>query len=647
MSVKTASNANASAGIPMKIYMKCTDNNVYTSTAVNWEDEILGATLVLDDRVYFDHNGWFYFDLLTPFDFNSGNLEIFMETNCADYCTGTGTQCNNCGQYVSGAASYPQFNMTNTTTVMCQKKAANTTAQLTSAYTNVSKRINARFTVANLDCGSLKVPIHVHVPDIPSYDVETQELLYPQAGCALYNEHIQVQLKNMLNTPIPANKVVVHAVFNGSEITHTVAEEFAPEEVKVVEFATPFDFSAPTGNNTFNYTIFTTLNDENVVYTGDDTISGSFVSYRTAYLPDSIVYTGDYTNMYSILQPADRPADITQYYFYADEDDAMPFYTSTTFAPYFTTPALYDTAIYWVSGKTQISNCITKRIKVIVNVFSPQYDFSTDELVYPVSYQCPASLSPDLRVSVTNRDTTSTSVIPAGTFNLNAQFTGPANVNTVSLINNSVASLARDTITFDNVVTLGSATQNRIYQYVVYTTPAEASMPVYTLNDTIYGSLYIPALPVAPEPLTYTVPYGGMQTIAPGTSVLNHYYFYENADDEQAMAEGSSFTTEPIFVPTTYYYSGRVESNGFNAPVIVGTGSNHDDVMFNLEKGHSYAKVLYRKEGSPTLNHFYEKLFRIGAMMNTDEAKKIARIREAYMREFVQRFLDEWEGRDL
>ena len=34
-------------------------------------------------------------------------------------------------------------------------------------------------------------------------------------------------------------------------------------------------------------------------------------------------------------------------------------------------------------------------------------------------------------------------------------------------------------------------------------------------------------------------------------------------------------------------------------------------------------------------------------MMNTDEAKKIARIREAYMREFVQRFLDEWEGRDL
>ena len=78
-------------------------------------------------------------------------------------------------------------------------------------------------------------------------------------------------------------------------------------------------------------------------------------------------------------------------------------------------------------------------------------------------------------------------------------------------------------------------------------------------------------------------------------------------------------------------------------------GGSHGRAMYDPEipPRESMSEAEYRKEGSPTLNHFYEKLFRIGAMMNTDEAKKIARIREAYMREFVQRFLDEWEGRDL
>lgn len=605
VNVKTAQTATAADGIPMKIYMKCTDENVFGSTTVNWEDEILGATLVLDERVYFDHTGWFYFNMLTPFDFNSGNLEIFMETNCADYCTGTGSQCNNCGVYVTGANSYPQFNQTNTPSlVQCQKKAANTAAQMaTGAYTNVSKRINARFTVANLECGSEKVPIVLHVPNIPSYDVETQELVYPEAGnhCAMDTvSKIKVQVKNMLNTPIPANKVVIHAVFNGTEVTHTVAEGFASEEVKVVEFAIPSElFSAPTANITFNYTIYTTLNGESVVYGGNDTITGQFTSTRTAHLPESFVYTGSYTQPYTILQPDDRLSDITQYYFYNTEDQANPIHTTTTAAPYMTTDPLYDTVVFWMSGKTQQSNCVTKRIPVIINVFRPQYDLSTDELEYPVSYQCATTLSPQLQVKVTNQDTTASSVIPAGTFTLNANFTGSATVNGTSVISTPISSLQQNTITFDNGLNLGSATQNRIYQYVIYTTPTDATMPVYRLNDTITGSMYIPALPAAPQSLTYNVPYGGTQTVTPSTSTLNHFYFYENSGDSQPFAEGNSFTTEQIFAPVTYYYSGRVESNGFNASVVAGTGniSNQTNgAPFNFTNGHSYAKILFNKE---------------------------------------------------
>jgi len=624
LNVKSAVSATAADGIPMKIYMKCTDENLFSSTTVNWDDELVTATLVLDERVYFDHTGWFNLNI-APFDFNNGNLAVYVETNCADYCTGTGSQCNNCGQYVSGANSYPSFNMTNTTGgTYCQKKSGNTVASLSGAYTNVAKRINTRFTVANLDCGSLKVPIRIHVPDIPDYDVETQELVYPVTSCALYDEHIQVQVKNMLNTSIPANKVVIHALFNGVEVTHTVADTFAAEEVKIVEFDTPFDFSAPTANILFNYTIFTTLNNETIVYTGNDTITGSFTSTRTSYLPDSIVYTGSYTLPYTILEPQDRPNNITQYYFYAHEDDNTPIHTTTTSAQYYTTPNLYDTAVYWMSGKTQTSNCITKRIKVIINVFSPQYDFSTDKLIYPVSYQCPNSLSPNLRVSVTNQDTTSTSVIPSGTFNLNANFTGSATVNAVNLISQPVSSLIQDTITFDNGMNLGSTTENRIYQYVIYTTPTDPTMPVYTANDTISGPMYIPALPIAPDALTFTVPYGGTQTVTPSSTALTHYYFYENASDEVAIAEGNSFTTDPIYASTTYYYSGRIESDGFNADVIAGTGTNTSQTSaapFTFSNGHSYAKILYN---SDDFNHAEGRIDSIYFQVCTAEANGVA-----------------------
>ena len=606
LSVKTAAAAAGAAGIPLKIYMKCTDENQFNSTNVDWDAELLGATLVYDDRAFVNHTGWFNFDMLTPFDFNSGNLVVYMETNCADYCTGSGTQCNNCGTYVSGSTSYPSFYLTNTSSKHCQKKAANTMAQMvTGAYTEVSRKLNARFTVANLECGSMKVPIRLHVPNIPDYDVETQELLYPYTSCHLYNEHIQVRVKNMLNTPIPANKVVVHAVFtNGgtsSEITHTISEIFDSEEIKDVEFTNTFDFSAPTADKSFTYRIFTTMNNEEVVYTDNDTISGSFTSTRTAAMPDSIVYTGSYTEPYTILALSDRPTNVNQYMFYSDpETQSLVYTTSTSNNPqtlFYTTNPLYDTVVYWVVANTKGNNCLTKPFKVTVNVFHPQYDLSTDELIYPVSYQCANSLNPNLRVSVTNQDTTSTSVVPAGTFKLNARFTGSTNVTGNHVISTPLSSLIQDTITFANGMELGSATQNRIYQYEIYTTPEEATMPVYTLNDTIRGPMYVPALPVAPQSLTYTVNYGETKTVTPSSSALNHYYFYENFESDQALAEGNFFVTDPIYDTTVYYYSGRIESDGFHADVVAGDGTtNNQNTPFNLGNGHSYSKILYNKE---------------------------------------------------
>lgn len=52
----------------------------------------------------------------------------------------------------------------------------------------------------------------------------------------------------------------------------------------------------------------------------------------------------------------------------------------------------------------------------------------------------------------------------------------------------------------------------------------------------------------------------------------------------------------------------------------------------------------YQNHISTTINHFYEKLFLLKDLMNTDTEKKIAEQRENYMKNYISEFLDEWDG---
>jgi uncharacterized protein len=52
----------------------------------------------------------------------------------------------------------------------------------------------------------------------------------------------------------------------------------------------------------------------------------------------------------------------------------------------------------------------------------------------------------------------------------------------------------------------------------------------------------------------------------------------------------------------------------------------------------------YKKSESSTINHFYEKLFLLKDLMNTETGRKIAEKRHQYMVEFVEQFKKEWAG---
>ena len=75
-------------------------------------------------------------------------------------------------------------------------------------------------------------------------------------------------------------------------------------------------------------------------------------------------------------------------------------------------------------------------------------------------------------------------------------------------------------------------------------------------------------------------------------------------------------------------------------------GGNHHRLMYHpdIKPNLNMTKEEYRDSKSTTINHFYEKLFKLSALMNTQTALEIAKSREAYMQGFIDEFMSEWEG---
>lgn len=75
-------------------------------------------------------------------------------------------------------------------------------------------------------------------------------------------------------------------------------------------------------------------------------------------------------------------------------------------------------------------------------------------------------------------------------------------------------------------------------------------------------------------------------------------------------------------------------------------GGNHHRIIYDPEIKPTVTMNAgqYQSHISTTINHFYEKLFQLKDLMNTDTAKRIAGQRENYMKLYLSEFLDEWDA---
>lgn len=74
-------------------------------------------------------------------------------------------------------------------------------------------------------------------------------------------------------------------------------------------------------------------------------------------------------------------------------------------------------------------------------------------------------------------------------------------------------------------------------------------------------------------------------------------------------------------------------------------GGSHGQEIYNpmIKPNLNMDKESYYANKGTTINHFYEKLFKLEELMNTNSAKELAKERTDYMKEFVDRFLKEWD----
>lgn len=136
-----------------------------------------------------------------------------------------------------------------------------------------------------------------------------------------------------------------------------------------------------------------------------------------------------------------------------------------------------------------------------------------------------------------------------------------------------------------------------------------------------------------------------MQSIGVDTDTIRHVIHII-----QNMSFKNSFDTERFSSPELQVVQDADRLDAIGAIGIARAftyGGYKNRVLYDpaIRPVTEHTKESYKNTTAPTINHFYEKLLLLKDMMNTAAGKDLADKRHAFMEQYLDQFLAEWDGK--
>ncbi len=144
------------------------------------------------------------------------------------------------------------------------------------------------------------------------------------------------------------------------------------------------------------------------------------------------------------------------------------------------------------------------------------------------------------------------------------------------------------------------------------------------------------------EALKHTLEHAGLTSAQEADVVMTitHMSYSKNIKQRQSLSLSGKYVQDAdrlealgaIGIARAFTYGGRVGNKIYDPEIRPVKLVSHEQ---------------YRHHESTTLNHFDEKLFHLEALMNTSSGKHLAHERTLYLKAYVARFKEEWDGTDF